>query len=314
MIKWRQIRTYRAVYVNPKSGNTITIHALNPLPKFRAFRGPGGNRKYKRTQYTATRRVALIMAKSRKKGRSTKDDVVDDELDELEELEDLDDLEDEEDDDEDDGDEPDDEEEDEDEDDDEDEDEEDELSDLTVKELRAKAREDGHAAAAIKGLKKDELIDLINEGVEEEDEEEEDEDDDEEEEEAPKKRSSKSKSKSKASRSRTTDGKVGTQELANHLKIEPRALRMVLRRLKIEKDDETQRYEWSSLNHRDVKKIIKAVEGGAVKREQKKSLDNLKAKKAGAKRSKSSGTSSKKSSSKSTSRRSGTAKKRRRSS
>jgi hypothetical protein len=311
MIKWRKIVTYRAVYVNPKSGNTITVRALNPLPKHRAFRGPGGNRKYKRTQYTATRRVVLIMAKSRKKGRSTKDDVVDDELDELEELEDLDDLEDEEDDDEDDGDEPDDEEEDED-DDDEDEDEEDELSDMTVKELRAKAREDGHAAAAIKGLKKDELIDLINEGVEEEDEEDEDDDDDEEEEEAPRKRrssKSSSKSKSKASRSRTTDGKVGTQEVAEHLGIEPRALRMVLRRLKIDKDDETQRYEWSSLNHPAVKKIKKAVEGGAVKREQRASLDKLKAKKAGAKRSKSSGTSSKKSSG--TKRTSGTKKRRR---
>lgn len=294
MIKWRKIVTYRAVYVNPKSGNTITIHSLNPLPKVRVFRGPGGNRKYKRTKYTATRRVALIMAKSRKKGRSTKDDVVDDELDELEELEDLDDLEDEEDDeDEEDGDEP----EDEDEEEEDDEDEEDDLSDLNVKELRTKAREDGHASAAIKGLKKQELIDLIEEGVEEE-EEDDDEDEDDEEEEAPPKRrkkpASSKKSSGKQSRSRTTDGKVGTQELADHLGIEPRSLRMVLRRLKIEKDDETGRYEWSSLNHPAVKKIVKAVKSGAVQREKKESLDKLKGRKknAGAKRSKSSASSS----------------------
>lgn len=134
----------------------------------------------------------------------------------------------------------------------------------------------------------DDLADLEDlDDLEEEDEEEteepedEDEDDEEDEDEEPAPKSRKKgkatpKEKAKPSRSRTTDGKIGTSELANHLDVTPRDLRMVLRKMSIPKDDETGRYEWSSLNHKDVKRIIKAVENGAVTDSKKESLDKLK--------------------------------------
>ena len=212
-----------------------------------------------------------------------------------EELEDLDDLED---DDEDEDDEPDDEDDDEGDDEDDDEDD-DGLDDETVKNLRARARKDGHESADIRGKNKQALIDLIRAGVEddedededdeededveEDDDEDEDEDDEEEEEPAPKKRkkassskSTKSKKSSGPSRSRTTDGKVGVQEVAAAAGTDARKLRMVLRKNGIEKDEDVGRYEWSSLNHPEVKKIIKLVKGGAVKTATEESLSKLK--------------------------------------
>jgi len=282
------------VYLNPKTGDRITIHALNKdmIPKYRTFRSAGGKRKYKRISAKATRRKVIIVAKS-SRAKNKKQDVVDDELDELEELEDLDDLEDEDEDDEpeDEGDED----EDEDEDDDE-EDDEDELDDLSVKELRAKAREDGHEPSAIRGLKKQGLIDLINEGVDEEDEEDEDEEDDEEEEAPPKRRSSKSKAstkkKSTGSRNRQTDGTVGVQELAEATGKDGRSIRMYLRKNSVAKNEDTGRYEWPSTKNREFLKLVKAIKAGASDRARKEQLDNLKSRKgksAGAKRSKSSG-------------------------
>lgn len=299
-ILWRTIITYQAVYIN-KAGITITIHSLTPLPKKRTMRASGGNRSFTRTQYTKTKRKVLIVAKSAKKASKTKDEILDDELETLEDLEDLDDLDDLEDEDIEDEDEDDlEDDEDEDEDDeDEDDDESDELEDLTVKELRTKAREDGHAPSTIKGKNKAALIDLINEGPAEDDEDE----DEEEVEEAPKsKKSSKKgkaaakapKKKSTPSKSRTTDGKVGVQEVAEAAGTTPRALRMLLRKHGIQKDEDVARYEWSSLNHPEVKKVLKLVKEGGIKKAQKGSLDKLKSskkgkqgsKKGGAKRSK----------------------------
>jgi hypothetical protein len=226
----------------------------------------------------------IIVGKTAKKGKKNTD-LVDDDLDELEELEELDDLDEDEDDEE-----P--EDEDEDDDDDEEEDEDgDDLEDLNVKDLRAKARD---LDIAVKGLKKDELIEAIRDAEESgdvaDDDEDDEEDDDEEEEDAPPpKRRSKSKgsksssttgkSSSGPSRSRTTDGKVGVQEVAEAAGTDARKLRMVLRKHGIEKDEDVGRYEWSSLNHPEVKKIIKLVKGGAVKAATKESLDNLKARK-----------------------------------
>lgn len=294
------VYTYWAIYVHPKTGTQVTVHSLNPLPKHKTFRSAGGNRKFRRTKYTRTKRKVIIVAKSARNKKKGRDAVVDEELDELEELEDLEDLEDEELDDE----EPDDEE-DEDEDEDEEEEDEDDLSSLSVKELRAKARELGIKTS---GMNKDALVEAIESAPDEDDEEEEDEedeeDDDEEEEEAPpKKGKGKAKStpsktkgkkgKSAQSRSRTTDGMVGTQEIADAAGIAPRKLRILLRKLDyVEPDEETGRYEYSSLKHPTVQKILKAVKTGAADRAAKEGLDKLKDRKkanAGAKRSKSSG-------------------------
>jgi hypothetical protein len=310
-ILWRTMVTYYAVYKHPKVPDPITVHALNPQPLYRTFRAAGGKRRFKRVKHTATRRKVLIVAKSAKsRTRKAKNEIVDEELDELEELEELDDLDEDEDEDEPDDDDDEDEDEDEDEEDDEDDD---GLEDLNVKDLRAKARE---AGINVKGMKKDDLVEAIRSGVDDEDEDEEDEEDEDEEEEeeepAPKKKgkgktstSSKSGSASKKkasgsspSRSRTTDGKVGVQEVAAAAGTDARKLRMVLRKHEIEKDEDVGRYEWSSLNHPEVKKILKLVKGGAVKQATNESLAKLNAKKgkstksktADAPRKKSSGT------------------------
>lgn len=148
-------------------------------------------------------------------------------------------------------------------------------------------------------LKELEELEELDELDEEEDEEEEDEDeddeeeddepededdedeDDEEEEPAPKKSRSKTKSKSKkTSESRASaNGKVGTQEVAKEFGIDGRTLRILLRRHEIEKDEDSGRYEWSSLNHPVVKKIGKLVKSGAAKRAKQEGLDKLKASK-----------------------------------
>jgi ABC-type Zn2+ transport system substrate-binding protein/surface adhesin len=115
-----------------------------------------------------------------------------------------------------------------------------------------------------------------DDGEDEDEDDEEEDEDEEEEEEAPKKSK---KGKAKASRSRTTDGKVGTSELAAAAGTDARGLRMVLRKMNIQKDPETSRYEWDSLKDPEAQKIIKAVKKGAVKDAQKESLDKLKANK-----------------------------------
>jgi hypothetical protein len=134
----------------------------------------------------------------------------------------------------------------------------------------------------------------VEEDEDEEDEEEEDEEEDDEEEEededpdeapARKRRSSKSKSKAKAAPKKEKSG-VGTVEIAEAAGTTPRALRAYLRNHGIQaKDDREGRYRWSSLSNPEVKKIIKAVQGGAIDRENKKRLAALKEKKATAKKS-----------------------------
>lgn len=122
--------------------------------------------------------------------------------------------------------------------------------------------------------------------VVEEDDEDEDEDEDDDEEPAPKKGKGK---KSTPSRSRTTDGKVGTAELAEYCGVESRVLRMVLRKHKIEKDPETGRYEWASLKDPEVKKIKKLIDAGEAKNITKEALDKLKDSQAAKKEQKAAG-------------------------
>ena len=147
----------------------------------------------------------------------------------------------------------------------------------------------------------DDLLDDLDE-VEEDDEEEEIEDEDEEEEEeeeedeededpdeAPvvKRRSRKTKAVSGKKAPKEKSG-IGTVEIAEAAGTTPRALRGYLRTHGIQaKDDREGRYRWSSLNHPEVKKIIKAVQGGAIERQNKARLNKLKEKKATAKTTKS---------------------------
>jgi hypothetical protein len=107
------------------------------------------------------------------------------------------------------------------------------------------------------------------------DDEDDDEDDEDEEDEKPKKKKSKNKG-----RRRTTAGKVGTADVAEHCGVDSRTLRMVLRKHKIAKDDETGRYEWPSLKDPTVKKIKKLIDKGEADNIKKESLDRLKEKKA----------------------------------
>lgn len=84
----------------------------------------------------------------------------------------------------------------------------------------------------------------------------------------------------KQSRSRTTDGKVGTREIADAAGLEgtagARTLRMVLRKHNIPKDEETGRYEWDSLEDKTVKKILKLINEGEADKVKKEGLDRLK--------------------------------------
>lgn len=123
---------------------------------------------------------------------------------------------------------------------------------------------------------------------EDEPEDEEEEDEDEEDEEPAPKRSKKSaksksttKSNSKAPKSRAAaEGKVGTQEVAAAAGIDGRALRIMLRKHGIPTDEDSGRYQWTSLNHPQVKKILQLVKQGAHKKAAQEGLDKLKAKKA----------------------------------
>lgn len=228
---WRSVSVYRAVYRSRR--REVVVRSLQPQPKTRVFRVAGGESKFKRVEYTRTKKEVLIVARSRKTATKSKD-IVDKDLEELEELEDLEDLEDELEDEE-----PEDEEE-------EDEEEEEEDEDLD-----------------------DDLEDL-DEDLEE--------DEDEEEEEAPKRRTRKpatARSK-KRSRSNEVDGRIGTQEVADHFKVSSRDLRVLLRKQGIEKDADTQRYEWDSLEDPEVVRIGKLIRKGAIDKAKKESLDRLK--------------------------------------
>lgn len=113
------------------------------------------------------------------------------------------------------------------------------------------------------------------------DEDDTEDEDDEDEEPAPKKgKKGKASTTSTPSRSRTTDGKVGTREIAEKAGVSGRVLRMVLRKHEVEKDSETGRYEWDSMKDKEVKQILKWIEDGEAANIQKEALDKLKAKKA----------------------------------
>lgn len=114
----------------------------------------------------------------------------------------------------------------------------------------------------------DELEDEADDDLEDEEDDDFDDEDDEDEAPAPKKRKPvKAAAKpTKPSRSRTTDGKVGTAEVAAAAGIDSRALRMVLRKHAIPKDEETSRYEWASLESPQVKKILKLIAAGEHKK------------------------------------------------
>jgi hypothetical protein len=134
----------------------------------------------------------------------------------------------------------------------------------------------------------EELEELEDEDLEEdedvEEEPEDEDDDDEDEDDAPPKRRAKAPAKKatakKPAKSRAKEnGKVGTQELAAALDVDGRTLRIVLRKHNIEKDPESNRYEWDDMDDPVVKKIIKLIKSGEAKRAKQESLDALKAKK-----------------------------------
>lgn len=253
----RRIKEWVTVYQD-KDGNQIVVRGYKRPTKHRIFRVSSrpGRRKFKAIEAKHTTKEIVLVAKKTKNDEA---ELTEEELEELEEIEDLDDLEDDESDEEveeDDEDvEDDDDSDDEDEDDDEDSDDEDE----------------------------DEVDDSDEDEDDESDEDEDEdvEDEDEEDEEEPPAKSKKSKSKKKSSKKgksrASSDGKVGTQEVATAAGIDGRTLRMVLRKHNIPKDPETKRYEWSSLKHPEVRKIIKLVkERGEGRKVKQESLDNLK--------------------------------------
>jgi hypothetical protein len=88
------------------------------------------------------------------------------------------------------------------------------------------------------------------------------------------------KSKAKPSRSRTTDGMVGTAEIAEAAGVDSRTLRMVLRKHSVPKDEETGRYEWPSLNHKQVKQILKWIKAGEADNIKQDAFNKLKERKA----------------------------------
>lgn len=123
----------------------------------------------------------------------------------------------------------------------------------------------------------EETIEVVQEDDDEEEPDEEDEDEDEEP--APKK----SKTPTKATKTKKTqsrdDGKVGTVEVAAHFGIDSRTLRMVLRKHSVPKNPDNGRYEWDSLEHKQVIKIGKLIASGEATAVKSASLDKLKEKK-----------------------------------
>jgi DNA-binding transcriptional MerR regulator len=125
----------------------------------------------------------------------------------------------------------------------------------------------------------------IEDEVEVEDDEDEDfdeeDEDDEDPDEAPKARKGRSKSKAKPKKVR--EG-IGTKEVAEAAGITSRSLRMYLRAKGYQpRDDREGRYNWSSLNHPEVKQILKEIKAGAADKENKAKLAALKEKKAATK-------------------------------
>jgi hypothetical protein len=136
----------------------------------------------------------------------------------------------------------------------------------------------------------EDLEDEVDEDEEEDEDEDEDDEDDEpededdeddDEEEEPPTKASRKKAKSKPKQSQASkNGKVGTAEVAEAAGVDGRTLRMVLRKHSVPKDEETGRYEWSSLKAPEVKKILKWIEKGEAQDIKNEALDKLKAKKA----------------------------------
>lgn len=130
----------------------------------------------------------------------------------------------------------------------------------------------------------------VEDEEEDEDEPEDEEDEDEEEEEPAPKRSRSKKSASTTAKAKrasgpkqsraAANGKVGTQEVAEHFGTDGRTLRIVLRKHSIPKDEDSGRYEWSSLKHPQVIKIGKLLKGGAAKEAKQEGLSKLKSSKA----------------------------------
>lgn len=184
---------WRAVYRHPEEDVTdeVTVYLPDRPPKRKSLHGPTGIRRYRLASSTRISKEEIHMARTTRKSRSTatRKPAAQVDIDELEELEELEEIdvdeapapkpkrsrtrakaapepevdEDEEDEDEDESD----------------------FAGMTLKELRAAAKEAGIAS---RGLTKDELIDALENGADEDEDEDDDEIEDEEPEPAPKRR------------------------------------------------------------------------------------------------------------------------------
>jgi hypothetical protein len=130
--------------------------------------------------------------------------------------------------------------------------------------------------------------------LEDEDSEDDEDESDDEDEPAPKKGKKAPKSAPKESRAKA-DGQIGTAELAAHAGVDSRTLRMVLRKHKVEKDEESGQYRWKSLKDKEVVKILKLLKSGEAEKIKKESLDALKERQAEKKAGKEAGKKGKKS-------------------
>ena len=124
----------------------------------------------------------------------------------------------------------------------------------------------------------DEDVEDVEEDDEEEEEEEEEEDEDPDE--APKRARrgrKKSTAKKKAKPEKTG---VGTVEVAEAAGVEPRQLRMYLRSREIQSGETREgRYNWPSLESKEVKRIIADIHKGAVDKLNKEKIADLKGRK-----------------------------------
>ena len=68
---------------------------------------------------------------------------------------------------------------------------------------------------------------------------------------------------------------VGSSEVAEHFGIEPRSLRVLLRKNKIPKDADSGTYQWRSLTSPAVVKIGKLIKSGGVRKAQQENFDKL---------------------------------------
>ena len=73
---------------------------------------------------------------------------------------------------------------------------------------------------------------------------------------------------------------IGTAEIAEAAGVDSRTLRMVLRKHSVAKDEETGRYEWPSLNHKQVKQILKWIKAGEADNIKQDAFNKLKERKA----------------------------------